>query len=191
LAWPDSLSAEPDSPALSCPRNRGHSKDPGTAGPVNRGWPERATGVSRARLRAVRRPNAGRHRRRSEQRRRGMEPLAAARRRSGSHPQPELGDSFGAPALGAVCARPPPERSHGIACGCSSAPGGVPAPDAKGVHPWPEPDRGERWFSCKSRRGGVYAHYARVMIEVVYPTRSFGPPASGTRRFRVPLWHDG
>jgi transposase InsO family protein len=25
LAWPDSLSAGPDSPALSCPRNRGHS----------------------------------------------------------------------------------------------------------------------------------------------------------------------
>jgi hypothetical protein len=27
LAWPDSLSAGPDSPALSCPRNRGHSND--------------------------------------------------------------------------------------------------------------------------------------------------------------------
>jgi transposase InsO family protein len=27
LARPDSLSAEPDSPALSCPRNRGHSND--------------------------------------------------------------------------------------------------------------------------------------------------------------------
>src|SRR5215218_8243809 len=27
LAWPDSLSAGPDNPALSCPRNRGHSND--------------------------------------------------------------------------------------------------------------------------------------------------------------------
>ena len=27
MAWPDSLSAGPDSPALSCPRNRGHSND--------------------------------------------------------------------------------------------------------------------------------------------------------------------
>jgi hypothetical protein len=27
LAWSDSLSAGPDSPALSCPRNRGHSND--------------------------------------------------------------------------------------------------------------------------------------------------------------------
>src|SRR5262249_49876862 len=27
LAWPDSLSAGPDSPALSCPPNRGHSND--------------------------------------------------------------------------------------------------------------------------------------------------------------------
>src|SRR6266545_4920492 len=27
LAWPDSLSAGPDSPALSCPRKRGHSND--------------------------------------------------------------------------------------------------------------------------------------------------------------------
>jgi hypothetical protein len=27
LAWPDSLSAGPDSPALSCPRNRGHSRN--------------------------------------------------------------------------------------------------------------------------------------------------------------------
>src|SRR6266540_3036738 len=27
LAWPDSLSAGPDSPAFSCPRNRGHSND--------------------------------------------------------------------------------------------------------------------------------------------------------------------
>jgi transposase InsO family protein len=27
LAWPNSLSAGPDSPALSCPQNRGHSND--------------------------------------------------------------------------------------------------------------------------------------------------------------------
>jgi transposase len=29
LAWPNSLSAGPDSPALSCPQNRGHSNQSG------------------------------------------------------------------------------------------------------------------------------------------------------------------
>jgi hypothetical protein len=46
LAWPDSLSAGPDSPALSCPRNRGHSNDHSRLAYVELHGDERAATVT-------------------------------------------------------------------------------------------------------------------------------------------------
>jgi transposase InsO family protein len=46
LAWPDSLSAGPDSPALSCPRNRGHSNDHSRLAYSERHGDERAPTVT-------------------------------------------------------------------------------------------------------------------------------------------------